>query len=295
MGQELDNLVVALETERAQLACHPVFGAIRDIEGLRIFMEWHVFAVWDFMSLVKRLQRELTCIQVPWSPPGSSVAARLINEIVTGEESDEDPDGNPGSHYELYLSAMREVGASTSRVEEVVQYVSGGSPVAEALVRARAPAAVRRFVESTISTCLSGTIVEVLGSFLYGRENVIPNMFKALLARWGVDPRTVPTFDYYLRRHIELDGDSHGPAAEAIMDQVVNGSEQRRIELLASALQAVRERALLWDALHEGVSSHYDARRVPARAPFPFRGGAPGSIQQCAQDSGLRGTNEEVS
>ena len=260
MSQDLDDLVTALTTQRSQVASHPVFQGLREIDDLRIFMEWHVFAVWDFMSLVKRLQREFTCIQVPWSPPLSSKAARLINEIVMGEESDQAPDGSHRSHYDIYLAAMREVGASTRRVEEVVQRVSQGGPVTDALLRVQAPTAVRRFVESTISTCLSGTTAEVLGSFLYGREDTIPKMFQTLLCRWSVDPKAVPTFTYYLRRHIELDGDSHGPAAEALVDELTNRDGQGRTELLVSALKAVHERMLLWDALHHEISEKRAAR-----------------------------------
>jgi hypothetical protein len=103
-----------IDSVRQRMVEHPVFAAIRDIRSLRTFMEAHVFAVWDFMSLVKRLQRDLTCIEVPWLPPRDRQAAQLINQIVLGEETDIGPDGEPVSHLELYLGAGSQLWFRTS-------------------------------------------------------------------------------------------------------------------------------------------------------------------------------------
>lgn len=78
-------------------------------------MQGHVFAVWDFMMLLKQLQRKLTCVDKIWLPPKSNNTARFINEIVVGQQTDVHPDGkNHASHFQLYLEAMREVGADTT-------------------------------------------------------------------------------------------------------------------------------------------------------------------------------------
>jgi hypothetical protein len=89
-------------------------------------MQIHVFAVWDFMSLVKRLQSELTCNSLPWMPPVRSRIARFANEVVLGEESDLGPDGKPVSHFELYLRAMDEVGADRTLVRGFMAQIDLG-------------------------------------------------------------------------------------------------------------------------------------------------------------------------
>lgn len=248
-ADEISSLAGELERCSSALHAHPVFGMVRDMDDLRTFMEWHVFAVWDFMSLVKRLQNDLTCVSVPWLPPKHPHATRLINEIVLGEESDESPGHGHASHYDLYIDAMREVGADPSQVDRFIGSVIEGRELHAALRSCGTQDAVVRFVSETLSTAIHGATHEVLGSFFYGRENVIPKMFSALLKDWSIDESEVPMFVYYLKRHIELDGDAHGPAAEAIIREIVGENATMRLELLRASISAVNARIALWDAL----------------------------------------------
>src|SRR6478735_771827 len=112
-----DQLNARLDPLRKKLLDHPVYARIADVDAVRTFMEHHVFAVWDFMSLLKALQQRLTCVTVPWTPQGHRLSRRLINEIVLEEESDEDTRGGYISHFELYRAAMKQCGADTSRVD----------------------------------------------------------------------------------------------------------------------------------------------------------------------------------
>lgn len=249
MNADIEVLKADISREYDALGQHPAFGALRSIGDLRFFMEMHVFAVWDFMSLLKRLQREFTSLDLPWTPPANFIAARLINDIVLGEESDDAPGGAHMSHYDLYLRAMCEVGADTSKVEDFIGLLRKGEAPGAALDKVDAHPVVKRFVMATLNTAMHRPTHEVLGSFFYGRENVIPAMFRSLLTQWGLNAANAPWFVFYLERHIQLDSERHGPAAKAIIEELFGGDEARLRELHVAALAAVRERRIFWDGV----------------------------------------------
>lgn len=243
-----------LDQKKAELSAHPIFSEIHSLPILQRFMESHVFAVWDFMSLTKRLQQELTCTHLPWLPPRDPQAARLINEIVLGEESDDRPSLGHYSHFELYLDAMREVGASTAVVERFVALQQEGVSYDVALQSVDVDPAAARFVRHTLHTALHAPGHSVAAAFLHGRESVIPQMFQRILDTWGIGIEQAPTFRYYLQRHIEVDAEDHGPAAENLLARLVGGDPQREEDVYASALAAVESRIALWDGLRLSMS-----------------------------------------
>jgi Protein of unknown function (DUF3050) len=194
---------------RQALLDHPLYTDVVSVGDLRRFMEDHVFAVWDFMSLLKRLQLDLTCTRLPWFPAHDARAARLINDIVIGEETDVDPEGSYASHLDLYLRAMEDIGASTVQFDDFCSMVRSGVPVDTSLTRSGAAQHVHRFVTHTMAVATNGRTEEVLAAFFYGREDIIPEMFRRLLktlydAQHSND--SLRYFIYYIDRHIELGG-----------------------------------------------------------------------------------------
>ncbi|WP_248752884.1 DUF3050 domain-containing protein [Pseudomonas sp. MWU15-20650] len=242
-----------LEQKKLQLCSHPLFIEITSVNKLQRFMENHVFAVWDFMTLTKRLQQDLTCTQIPWLPPTDPQAARLINEIVLGEESDEHPTRGHCSHFELYLDAMTEVGASTLAINRFIDLQHQGVEVSAALQMIDASPGVSRFVDSTLQIALSAPSHCVAAAFLHSRESVIASMFGRLLHSNALIAHQVPTLSHYLNRHIELDSHDHGPGAEQLLQRLIGADSTRQKQADCTALDAVESRIAFWDGVLASV------------------------------------------
>ncbi|MFM8995775.1 MAG: DUF3050 domain-containing protein, partial [Bacteroidota bacterium] len=194
----LASLQADIQSLRTQLANHPLYGKINSQQKLQLFMEHHVYAVWDFMSLLKYLQHHLTCTQAPWVPKSTAELRFFINEIVLGEESDEDPTGGHISHFELYKRAMQEAGASFSSIDQVVISLQNGQIVSQALTQAQAPASAAAFVASTFEIIGRDRLHEVAAAFAFGREDLIPDMFLAMVKELNANDQQFNTFIYYL-------------------------------------------------------------------------------------------------
>lgn len=242
-----------LEKRKLKLCKHPLFLEITSLQKLQLFMEHHVFAVWDFMTLTKRLQQDLTCTRLPWLPPADPNAARLINEIVLGEESDSHPRQGYCSHFELYLEAMVEVGASTSSINRFIALQHQGVDANTALSMSNAPAGAARFVSDTLHMALNAPTHCVAAVFLHGRECVVPRMFERILQTDTFIHRQAPTLRGYFERHIELDAEHHGPAAEQLLERLLAVAPSYPQQADEAALAAVESRITFWDEVRAAL------------------------------------------
>lgn len=221
-----------------ELSHHPVYQKFSELNSIRHFMRYHVFAVWDFMSLLKSLQREITCVDLPWKPSKyAPELVRLINQIVVGEESDVDQFGNPISHFELYLKAMEELGASTAEIRDFLSTMDMNA----------IPDGARQFVQHNLRVAQYGHVVEVASSFFYGREKLVPEMFTTIVETLKRENVAAPTLLYYLERHIEVDSGEHGPLAMKCLEQLIGDDEKLKNLALNAASEALQARQVLWD------------------------------------------------
>lgn len=255
-ADQLSALQTSLRPLREKLFAHPVYGLVDSLPRLRTFMERHVFAVWDFMSLLKQLQRKLTCIDVPWIPSGHPLACRLVNEIVLGEESDEDGRGSFLSHFELYTAAMTECGADVGPITRFQELLRRGLAVDAALAEAGAPEEARRFTSATLAVAERGTLCEVAAAFTFGREDVVPEMFRRIVAGLATQPAAgLSRFSYYLDRHIEVDEGQHGPMAHSMLSELCGQEEGRWHEALTASQQAIEARLAFWDGTAKAINA----------------------------------------
>jgi hypothetical protein len=241
---------------RQSLLEHPLYEDLGQPAALRVFMQHHVFAVWDFMSLLKALQRRLCSVAVPWLPGESSEGGRLVNEIVLAEESDSDGHGGFASHFELYQRAMRRFGAPTADIDRLLVRLRAGEELATAMEHAELGQSIRRFVSHTFAVIDSGDLCRIAATFTFGREDLLPDVFQRIvdrLARQG--EKGLDEFQFYLVRHIELDGGEHGAMAARLVSALCGTDAEKWRAAEESALGSLEARLQFWDAIHAAIRS----------------------------------------
>jgi len=253
-NQRIEVLKKQIESLRSQLTAHSLYENIQSINELGVFMEHHVFAVWDFMSLLKSLQQSLTCTTLPWMPVGNADTRYLINEIVTGEESDVDELGNRVSHFELYLKAMQQAGCKANGITSLFKELSAGNTIDEALAIANIPAAARKFVQYTFDVIDTGKDYIQAAVFTFGREDLIPDMFISMVKELNNQlPGKVDILLYYLERHIEVDGGHHSQLAYQMTANLCGDDDDKWEEATIAVKEALTVRIALWDAILDTI------------------------------------------
>ncbi len=243
LDQQIDQL-------KRALIDHPLYAHIQTPEALRIFMERHVVSVWDFMSLLKSLQQDLTCVRIPWIPADDVESARLINEIVLDEETDELDEGRYASHLELYLDAMGEAGCDTEPMNRLLLHLKQGESMDRSLQLSGLPEEALRFTRVTMQLIQRPLHVRV-AVFFHAREDLIPQMFVQIVEELNSKGLRCNKLLNYLRRHIETDRERHGPLAEQLLTRLRGDDAARREEAALAAIEALKARLALWDATIE--------------------------------------------
>lgn len=254
----IETINSSILNQREQLLQHPLYAKVKSVEDLRHFLTGHVFAVWDFMSLLKALQSKLTCTTTPWMPVGNPQTRYLINEIVLAEETDINAEGLRQSHFEMYLDAMEACGADTSEIKEFLENVIVTQNIFVSIKQSGLSEGIKDFLDFTFTIIEQGKPHEIAAAFTFGREEVIPDMFTEILRNFQANfPETdLSKLIYYFDRHIELDGDEHGPMAMQMITELCGDDEVKWREVEETSRLALQKRLGLWNAIEEKVMSH---------------------------------------
>lgn len=251
----IHNLEKNLSKTRKSLINHNLYSKLNSKQKLIDFMENHVFAVWDFMSLIKALQKNLTCTDIPWTPNENRLAGRLVNEIVLAEESDVDLNGNPKSHFELYLKSMIQIGANTKKIEDFISKIKTLKSYNKSVESMNISPVVKQFMDFTFNIINTNKNHVIASVFTFGREDLIPDMFIKIVKKLSVnDEIKADNLIYYLERHIEVDSDEHGPMALKMIEELCGKDEKKWKEAEIASKKALEMRIKLWDYIENKIN-----------------------------------------
>ncbi len=251
----IHNLEKNLSKTRKSLINHNLYSKLNSKQKLIDFMENHVFAVWDFMSLIKALQKNLTCTDIPWTPNENRLAGRLVNEIVLAEESDVDLNGNPKSHFELYLESMIQIGANTKKIEDFISKIKTLKSYNKSVESMNISPVVKQFMDFTFNIINTNKNHVIASVFTFGREDLIPDMFIKIVKKLSVnDEIKADNLIYYLERHIEVDSDEHGPMALKMIEELCGKDEKKWKEAEIASKKALEMRIKLWDYIENKIN-----------------------------------------
>ncbi|MFV5693964.1 DUF3050 domain-containing protein [Flavobacterium sp. LB3P122] len=244
-----------IQPQKELLLQHPLYKKVKTIEDLQCFLECHVYAVWDFMSLLKALQSKLTCTTTPWFATENPETRYLINEIVLAEESDLTIDGRRQSHYEMYIEAMIACGANTTGIKQFLSEVNSLKNIFVAIKKSNLHPNIKAFLDFTFRVIEEGKSHEIAAAFTFGREDLIPSMFTEILKNFqeNFPKKDLSKLIYYFERHIELDADDHGPMAMKMITELCGTDAQKWSDVEEISILALEKRIGLWDAIEETI------------------------------------------
>ncbi len=241
-----------LDELKHKITAHPLFANKLEPKHICKFMESHIFAVWGFMSILKSLQKIITPNNLPWIPNKNTKngLVNFVNEIILCEESDYIEGIGFVSHFEIYLLAMKNMGAKTDQLDKLTSRIIEKGYNKKYIDDVDASAEVKSFLKYDLEVSMNGTLPEIIGAFTLGREKVIPNMFSYILP--AIEKTSTSKYlTTYLERHIDIDGDRHGPLSMKLLNASCD-KEELSIAY-AAAIESLELRLLVWDKIYEDI------------------------------------------
>ena len=269
MNHNVKNVIDEIQPLREKLKKHELYESLKSIEDIKVFMESHVYAVWDFMSLLKALQNLLTCTKIPWTPNLDSKSARLINQIIVDEESDLNYNGEPKSHFEMYLEAMEEIQANTLLINHFISGIKEQDATVNFINNYNIDSSIQSFLNFSFQTIEGRKSHEIAAAFTFGREEIIPDMFIAIIEQTEKSKKvSLDKINYYLQRHIDLDGGEHGPLAHEMIVGLCQEDYLKWQEVINISKKSLEERIKLWDYINKSIKFKYHSENKTENLRF---------------------------
>ncbi|PZN76053.1 MAG: hypothetical protein DM484_17295 [Candidatus Methylumidiphilus alinenensis] len=251
--------LIEIKKLTSKLVSHRLYSSIVSINDILIYMEHQVWCVWDFMSLVKAIQNHFISSDIAWLPPTDALSGHQIYEILMTEETDIDETGGKhSSHFETYVRAMTQAGADKTSIERFISELRNGKTIEDALILAKPPEAAKAFVETTIKIA-RGPIHGVVAAFCLSREGIIPDMFTTFLSHLDVK-ENLSIFEWYLRRHVAVDSECHGPQSVRLFKHVIGDDPVKQHEALEVAKEALIARVTFLDKILAALPSQHNLK-----------------------------------
>ncbi|TDN95259.1 pyrroloquinoline quinone (PQQ) biosynthesis protein C [Salegentibacter sp. 24] len=253
-----------LQPKLNQLLEHSLYQKITTTKHLQIFMQHHVFAVWDFMSLLTALQEKLTKTTNPWVPVGNPEIRYLINEIVLDKETDVNFFGNHQSHFEMYLEAMEKSGADTERIKNFLLQVTHGTDIFLLIAATKLPHNIKIFLKNTFEVITEESPHKIASAITFARQGVIPDLFPSLIKKvqHNFPNDDLSLFKYYFDRHLNLDRKRHGSMALKIVEELCGDDNKKWTEVTQTAKEALDARLELYKGIEKEISKNTDAKKL---------------------------------
>ncbi len=250
MDKQLSDILTAIQPLAAAVNQHPVFTEINSISRLCRFAEIHVYAVWDFMCLLKALQRRLSSPELLWTPPLNHLGCHLVNALLAEEESDVFNEKQYLSHFELYLRAMQECGADIGSISTFITHIRQQRSLHIAFSSSDVPLPAQHFVADTFAIIAKNSH-HMAASLAFAREHITSGMFSNLLNHLNTtDQHSLNSFIQYFQRHIELDGGKHGHQSQLLVADLCGDDENKWREAAETAIFSLQSRLRLLDEIH---------------------------------------------
>ena len=145
---------------------------------------------------------------------------------------------------------MQQAGAETSAINRLIEYIINDLSITEALNQLDIDESIKNFVRYTFKVIEETKPHVQAAVFTFGREDLIPDMFIAMVKDINTNTSNeAAIFQYYLERHIEVDGDHHSHLAIAMTENLIAANEGKKAEALEAVKLGLMYRIGLWDGV----------------------------------------------